>query len=100
MIYKSFPGLKHDTAKLIHLTLHAIAIVLGAVGIYCAFKNHNESGIANLYSLHSWLGIGAISLYGIQVTKRNTWFVKFAELSSCRSSANACLPICSGYSGS
>ncbi|XP_047067888.1 probable ascorbate-specific transmembrane electron transporter 2 [Lolium rigidum] len=66
MIYKSFPGLKHDTAKLIHLTLHAIAIVLGAVGIYCAFKNHNESGIANLYSLHSWLGIGAISLYGIQ----------------------------------
>ncbi|KAM0826398.1 hypothetical protein ACQ4PT_068910 [Festuca glaucescens] len=66
MIYKTFPGLKHDTAKLIHLILHAIAIVLGAVGIYCAFKNHNESGIANLYSLHSWLGIGAISLYGIQ----------------------------------
>jgi len=66
MIYKSFPGLNHDTAKLIHLILHAVAIVLGAVGIYCAFKNHNESGIANLYSLHSWLGLGAISLYGIQ----------------------------------
>jgi cytochrome b-561 len=66
MIYKSFPGLNHDTAKLIHLILHTIAIVLGAVGIYCAFKNHNESGIANLYSLHSWLGLGAISLYGIQ----------------------------------
>ncbi|KAM3368630.1 hypothetical protein ACQJBY_016872 [Aegilops geniculata] len=66
MVYKVFPGLSHDTAKLTHLTLHAIAIVLGAVGIYCAFKFHNESGIANLYSLHSWLGIGAISLYGIQ----------------------------------
>ncbi|CAM0903628.1 unnamed protein product [Alopecurus aequalis] len=66
MIYKSIPGLNHDTAKLIHLILHAIAIVCGAFGIYCAFKNHNESGIANLYSLHSWLGIGAISLYGIQ----------------------------------
>ena len=69
MIYKSVPGLKHDTAKLIHLILHTIAIVLGAVGIYCAFKFHNESGIANLYSLHSWLGIGAISLYGIQASK-------------------------------
>lgn len=66
MIYKIFPKVNHDTAKLTHLILHAIAIVLGAVGIYCAFKFHNESGIANLYSLHSWLGIGAISLYGVQ----------------------------------
>ncbi|KAG2660179.1 ascorbate-specific transmembrane electron transporter 2-like [Panicum virgatum] len=66
MVYKVFPTLKHDTAKLIHLILHGIALVLGAVGIYFAFKNHNESGIANLYSLHSWLGIGTITLYGIQ----------------------------------
>ena len=69
MIYKVFPKLNHDTAKLTHLILHAIATVLGAFGIYCAFKFHNDSGIANLYSLHSWLGIGTISLYAIQVTK-------------------------------
>jgi cytochrome b-561 len=68
MIYKVFPNLNHDTAKLTHLILHAIATVLGAFGIYLAFKFHNDSGIANLYSLHSWLGIGTISLYGIQVT--------------------------------
>jgi cytochrome b-561 len=68
MIYKVFPNLNHDTAKLTHLILHAIAIVLGAFGIYCAFKYHNDSGIANLYSLHSWLGIGTIALYAIQVT--------------------------------
>lgn len=68
MIYNVFPKLNHDTAKLTHLILHAIATVLGAFGIYCAFKFHNDSGIANLYSLHSWLGIGTISLYGIQVT--------------------------------
>lgn len=68
MIYKVFPKLNHDTAKLTHLILHAIATVLGAFGIYCAFKYHNDSGIANLYSLHSWLGIGTISLYAIQVT--------------------------------
>lgn len=64
--YKSLP-LKKEVKKLIHLVLHAIAIVLGIIGICAAFKNHNESGIANLYSLHSWLGIGVISLYGIQV---------------------------------
>ncbi|CAO2039859.1 unnamed protein product [Urochloa humidicola] len=66
MVYKVFPTLNHDTAKLTHLILHGIALVLGAVGIYFAFKNHNESGIANLYSLHSWIGIGTITLYGIQ----------------------------------
>ncbi|KAF8768804.1 hypothetical protein HU200_007366 [Digitaria exilis] len=66
MVYKVFPTLNRNTAKLIHLILHAIALVLGAVGIYFAFKNHNESGIANLYSLHSWIGIGTITLYGIQ----------------------------------
>jgi cytochrome b-561 len=63
--YKSLP-LRKDVKKLIHLVLHAIAIILGIVGICAAFKYHNESAIANLYSLHSWLGIGIIVLYGIQ----------------------------------
>ncbi|XP_050224140.1 transmembrane ascorbate ferrireductase 1 [Mercurialis annua] len=65
MSYKSLP-LKKEHKKLVHLTLHGIALILGCIGIYAAFKNHNESGIANLYSLHSWIGITVISLYGIQ----------------------------------
>lgn len=64
--YKSLP-LKKETKKLIHLILHAIALVLGIIGINAAFRYHNESSIANLYSLHSWMGIGVIVLYGIQV---------------------------------
>ncbi|KAJ6808481.1 putative ascorbate-specific transmembrane electron transporter 1 [Iris pallida] len=63
--YKALPFSK-EVKKLIHLIIHAIAAVLGAVGIYAAFKFHNESGIANLYSLHSWVGLGTICLYGIQ----------------------------------
>ncbi|XP_076953059.1 transmembrane ascorbate ferrireductase 1-like [Bidens hawaiensis] len=73
--YKALPFKKAEK-KLIHLILHAIALVLGIIGIYMAFKNHNESGIANVYSLHSWLGeepvsvsslgIGIIVLYDIQ----------------------------------
>ncbi|CAA2983411.1 transmembrane ascorbate ferrireductase 1-like [Olea europaea subsp. europaea] len=58
--------LRKKLKKLIHLVLHAIALILGIIGIYTAFKFHNESNIANLYSLHSWLGIGVIILYGIQ----------------------------------
>ncbi|CAL9163686.1 unnamed protein product [Musa hybrid cultivar] len=65
MSYKTLPW-NHEMNKIVHFTLHAIALVLGAVGIYAAFKFHNESGIDNLYSLHSWVGLGTISLYGIQ----------------------------------
>ncbi|XP_078427483.1 putative ascorbate-specific transmembrane electron transporter 1 [Wolffia australiana] len=63
--YKVLPWSK-EAKKRVHLTLHFLALVLGAVGIYAAFKNHNESGIANLYSLHSWLGLGTISLFAVQ----------------------------------
>ncbi|KAK8583494.1 hypothetical protein V6N13_108853 [Hibiscus sabdariffa] len=65
MSYKTLP-LKKEVKKLVHLVLHAIALILGIIGICAAFKNHNESAIPNLYSLHSWIGIGVIALYGIQ----------------------------------
>ncbi|KAF0928850.1 hypothetical protein E2562_010708 [Oryza meyeriana var. granulata] len=65
MGYKILPW-GHDTNKMVHLLLHAIALFLGSIGIYAAFKFHNESGIANLYSLHSWVGLGTICLYGVQ----------------------------------
>ena len=63
--YKCLP-LKKAEKKLVHLVLHAIALVLGIIGTYTAFKYHNESNIANLYSVHSWIGIGVLVLYGLQ----------------------------------
>ncbi|BAU02343.1 hypothetical protein LR48_Vigan10g077600 [Vigna angularis] len=63
--YKALP-FKKKIKKSIHLVLHATALILGIIGIYAVFKFHNEMGIVNLYSLHSWLGIGVIVLYGIQ----------------------------------
>jgi len=71
--YKSLP-LKKKSKKLIHLVLHGMALILGIIGIYAVFKFHNESGIVNLYSLHSWLGIGVIVLYGVQVNHWNLVF--------------------------
>lgn len=72
LIYKSIPGSK-VFRKIVHLTLHLIALVLGIVGICAAFKYHNLNSIANLYSLHSWLGIVTIVLFGIQ------WLIGFVS---------------------
>ncbi|XXG45284.1 hypothetical protein AAC387_Pa02g0406 [Persea americana] len=63
--YKTWP-LRKEVKKLFHLVLHAVALTLGAIGTYAVFKYHNEKGIANLYSLHSWTGLGTICLYAIQ----------------------------------
>ncbi|GMH28126.1 hypothetical protein Nepgr_029969 [Nepenthes gracilis] len=65
MAYKSLP-LRKEVQKVVHLTLHAVALALGIVGIYAVFKFHDESHITNLYSLHSWFGLGIIVLYAIQ----------------------------------
>jgi len=65
LCYRSLP-LARDARKKAHLALHAAGLAAGALGVYAVFKFHAESGIPNLYSLHSWVGIATISLYAIQ----------------------------------
>lgn len=67
MVYRTVMVQK-KVQKFIHMVLHLIAITMGIIGIYAVFKFHNASGIANMYSLHSWLGIVTFCLYGLQVT--------------------------------
>ncbi|KAM7274061.1 hypothetical protein ACFE04_028725 [Oxalis oulophora] len=65
MSYKSLP-FKKEVKKVVHMVLNAIALILGCIGIYIVFKFHEERHINNLYSLHSWVGIVVIVLYGLQ----------------------------------
>ncbi|GJN12685.1 hypothetical protein PR202_ga30987 [Eleusine coracana subsp. coracana] len=69
LCYRSLPmaaTMSRDARKKAHLSLHAAGLAVGVVGVYAVFKFHVESGIPNLYSLHSWLGIATVSLYAIQ----------------------------------
>jgi len=55
--------------KAMHGTQWAVASICAIVGITAVVKSHNDpvSGyIANLYSLHSWVGIAVIILYSCQ----------------------------------
>ncbi|XP_055136183.1 lysosomal membrane ascorbate-dependent ferrireductase CYB561A3 isoform X2 [Symphalangus syndactylus] len=58
--------------KLLHAALHLMAFVLTVVGLVAVFTFHNHGRIANLYSLHSWLGITTVFLFACQ------WFLGFA----------------------
>ncbi|ONK75337.1 uncharacterized protein A4U43_C03F15790 [Asparagus officinalis] len=67
MAYKTIPGSRR-TQKFVHLFLHLMALGLGSLGLYAAFKFHKDTKLADMYSLHSWLGMGAFVLYGLQAS--------------------------------
>ncbi|XP_010271183.1 PREDICTED: probable transmembrane ascorbate ferrireductase 3 [Nelumbo nucifera] len=82
MAYKTFP-MEKKVRKFIHMLLHLVAIVLGIVGINAAFKFHNEVGIPNMFSLHSWLGMGTFCLFCLQwLYSFVTFFFPGAEVST------------------
>ena len=66
LAYKTLSGTK-NFKKFVHLTLQLVALILGLIGTWAAYKFHNERGIDNFYSLHSWLGLLCLFLFAIQV---------------------------------
>lgn len=71
LAYTTVP-MNHRAQKVVHMLVHLVAFILGVFGIYAAFKFHDAAVAPDLVSLHSWLGIAAISLFGLQ------WLVGFA----------------------
>nr|XP_010924200.1 probable transmembrane ascorbate ferrireductase 2 isoform X2 [Elaeis guineensis] len=65
LAYKTTSGTK-NFKKVVHLTIQFLALCLALVGIWAALKFHNDKGIDNFYSLHSWLGLACLLLFGIQ----------------------------------
>ncbi|KAF9626076.1 hypothetical protein IFM89_030744 [Coptis chinensis] len=65
LAYKTFPGTK-GFRKTVHLTLQFLSFCLSTVGLWAAWKFHVDKGIDNFYSLHSWLGLACLILFGIQ----------------------------------
>lgn len=52
--------------KVLHAALHLAAFILTVLGLFAVFQFHNQQKIANLYSLHSWLGITTVFLFACQ----------------------------------
>ncbi|KAM8933859.1 plasma membrane ascorbate-dependent reductase CYBRD1 [Pelodytes ibericus] len=53
--------------KYIHAGLHLIAMVLVTVSLVAVFDFHNAKNIPNMYSLHSWVGLIVVILFGLQL---------------------------------
>nr|XP_033800725.1 cytochrome b reductase 1 isoform X3 [Geotrypetes seraphini] len=53
--------------KCIHAGLHLTVLILAIVSLVAVFDFHNTQNIPNMYSMHSWTGLTAVVLYGVQV---------------------------------
>uniref|UniRef100_A0A7N0T5V4 ascorbate ferrireductase (transmembrane) n=1 Tax=Kalanchoe fedtschenkoi TaxID=63787 RepID=A0A7N0T5V4_KALFE len=64
LVHRWLPG-SMNFRKSVHLSLQGVALASGVFGIWTKF--HGEDGVvANFYSLHSWMGLICISLFGAQ----------------------------------
>ncbi|MBA0689265.1 hypothetical protein Goari_007000, partial [Gossypium aridum] len=64
LIHRWLPG-SRNLKKSVHLCLQGVALGCGVFGVWTKF--HGQDGIvANFFSLHSWMGLICVSLFGAQ----------------------------------
>ena len=53
--------------KIIHASLNALSFIFTVLGLVTVFDFHNANSIPNMYSIHSWIGMGTVILFSSQV---------------------------------
>ncbi|KAL3032677.1 hypothetical protein AAZX31_02G095800 [Glycine max] len=65
LVHRWLPG-SRGLKKLVHLWLQGVALASGIFGIWTKFQG-KDGIVANFYSLHSWMGLACVSLFGAQI---------------------------------
>ncbi|GJQ93463.1 probable transmembrane ascorbate ferrireductase 4 [Tanacetum coccineum] len=65
LVHRWLPG-SRQSKKRVHLWLQGVALASGIFGIWTKFQGE-DGVVANFFSLHSWMGLLCVSLFGAQV---------------------------------
>ena len=68
IVYRVFRHENKFIVKMVHFGLQLMAFAIAVCGLKAVFDYHNHNSIPNLYSLHSWCGLGTIILFSCQVS--------------------------------
>jgi cytochrome b-561 len=69
--FRHYSTMSRPVRKLTHALSWSIATLCGAVALVAVFRSHNDAAsgfVANLYSLHSWIGMLVVIFYLLQWT--------------------------------
>ncbi|GAB6031467.1 hypothetical protein CHUAL_009236 [Chamberlinius hualienensis] len=67
MIYRIFRNERKKLTKLVHGVIHATIFILAVIALQAVFQSHNRDSVANVYSIHSWLGIATMVVFTCQL---------------------------------
>ena len=69
LVYRVFgSGTRKSLLKILHMVMQLSAFGFSVFGLKAVFSAHNDEGFANLYSLHSWVGLSTIIMFAMQVS--------------------------------
>lgn len=66
ILYRALSFLPKLILKIIHAALHFLAIIFSSLGLVAVFENHRKTNKADLYSLHSWIGLITFIMFCLQ----------------------------------
>ncbi|XP_055608002.1 transmembrane ascorbate-dependent reductase CYB561 isoform X2 [Uranotaenia lowii] len=68
LVYRGFRYARKKPLKITHAVIHGLAFVFTVVALVAAFDSHNlaQPPIPNMYTLHSWIGMAAVVIFGLQ----------------------------------
>ncbi|XP_078572100.1 transmembrane ascorbate-dependent reductase CYB561-like isoform X2 [Branchiostoma floridae x Branchiostoma japonicum] len=80
LTYRVFRDQVKLGVKILHTVLQIAALIFSIVALVATFDFHNANGIANMYSLHSWIGLIVVILFALQwVLGMSTYLLPFAS---------------------
>ncbi|CAL1295738.1 unnamed protein product [Larinioides sclopetarius] len=76
LLYRTLYYRGKATLKLLHTATMIVTFILAVISLKCVFDSHDYRlvPIPNLYSLHSWIGLGTVILFAFQfLVKQPGW---------------------------
>ena len=82
LVYRVLRSVRKIYLKIAHAVLQAAALIISSVGLKAVFDSHNlaEPPTTNMYTLHSWIGMATVILFGIQVSIKSAPFFIYYSL--------------------
>ena len=87
-------ALPHETAKAVHGAWHVLTLILFSIALAAVVKQHNDNGLQNFYSLHSWFGLATIATFGLNVGHKPPPALLCSSTSATAHSPHVAVPRC------